>query len=70
MDVELDPRWDWIEIVELGRAVPMYVRGVCKHLELEPVDDVAGERVAVLCVTCDTQLPAETVIPAPRSGSR
>jgi hypothetical protein len=42
-----------------------FVKGRCNHLELEPVTDVAGDRVAVLCRTCDEQLPAETVIGQP-----
>lgn len=60
--VDLDPRWGWIEIVGANSADIDYIRGLCNHLELEPVDSVTGERVAVLCKTCDRQLPAETVI--------
>lgn len=61
---DLDPRWDWIEVTTYGDSGPRWVKGYCRHLELEPVDSVDGERVAVLCRTCDAQLPAETVVPS------
>ena len=54
----LDPRWEWIECPELGGIVH-YVRGLCRHLEVVPVESVDGETVAHLCTTCDTQLPEE-----------
>lgn len=59
MTTKLDPRWEWIEVAELGRE-SNYVRGRCNHLpgEVVPVES-DGETVAHLCKTCDTQLPAE-----------
>jgi hypothetical protein len=59
MSADLDPRWDWIEVWELGKPDPVYIRGMCNHLEVKPVEAVTGEVVAHLCVTCDSQLPAE-----------
>jgi hypothetical protein len=50
---ELDPRWEWVSVPTLDDLSPSYVRGRCKHLELKPVTDVTGERVATLCRTCD-----------------
>lgn len=55
--VELDPRWEWIEVQTFGDQNPMHIRARCKHLETVPVDTVAGEHVAQLCLTCDAQLP-------------
>lgn len=56
--IELDDRWEWVEVTALGDAEPRYVKGRCKHLELEPVHIAVGgvdtgERVATLCRTCD-----------------
>lgn len=58
MSVELDPRWEWIEIRQFNEPAPSYVRGPCRHLEVVPVES-GDETVAHLCETCDTQLPAE-----------
>ena len=55
--LELDPRWDWIEVPELGSAEPRYIKGRCHHLEVVPVKSVTGDEVARLCRTCDAQLP-------------
>jgi hypothetical protein len=65
MSVELDPRWEWVEIWEMGKPGPIYIKGMCNHLpeEVEPVRTVTGELVAHLCRTCDEQLPAEIVRP-------
>lgn len=59
--VELDPRWNWVEVREFGEPGPTYIRGLCNHLprEVVPVESAEGETVAHLCQTCDTQLPAE-----------
>lgn len=54
---ELDDRYEWIEIYSCGEPGPRYVRGMCRHLEIEPVISMMGERVAGLCLTCDMQLP-------------
>jgi hypothetical protein len=51
---DLDPRWEWIEIIEFGKAGPDYVRGQCRHTELVPVES-GGEVLAKLCLTCDKQ---------------
>lgn len=59
MSADLDPRWEWIETMQLGEPGPQYIRGLCNHLEIEPVQSVEGETVAHLCLTCDAQLPAE-----------
>lgn len=57
---DLDPRWDWIEVGEWGKAGSSYIKGRCRHLEVEPVRvESTGELVAHLCLTCDRQLPAE-----------
>lgn len=58
-EVELDPRWDWVEVQEVSGAT-YYVRGSCRHLEVVPVESVAGEVVAQLCTTCDMQFLAPT----------
>ena len=52
---DLDPRWDWIEVPEFGARSPRYIRGMCRHTELVPVESVTGEVVAKLCLTCDRQ---------------
>lgn len=55
--IELDPRWEWIEGPRrLGDSEAPIVRGRCNHLEVVPVES-AGETVARLCLTCDSQLP-------------
>jgi len=55
--VELDPRWEWKVVRGIG--VPdRWVKARCRHLEVEPVQSLAGEVVAQLCLTCDTQFPA------------
>ena len=54
---QLDPRWEWIDVTRLGDPGPKYIRGRCLHTEVVPVESVAGEVVAQLCRTCDTQLP-------------
>lgn len=63
---DLDPRWEWLELQTFDNAEPKYVRGHCLHLDAVPVESVTGELVAHLCVTCDTQLPAEWVRPTVR----
>jgi hypothetical protein len=55
--VELDPRWDWIEVTAIGDREPRYIKGQCKHLVVVRVES-GGEVVARLCLTCDCQLPA------------
>lgn len=61
---ELDPRWSWVEIVDMASDAPTYIKGRCNHLELHPVTlSLTGEEVGVLCATCDTVLP-----PGTRSG--
>lgn len=52
---DLDPRFEWIEMVTFGQAEPEYVRGACRHLETVPVETIDGEHVANLCLTCDQQ---------------
>ncbi|MFF2650377.1 hypothetical protein [Streptomyces sp. NPDC058045] len=55
---ELDPRWEWIEIPNLG-GLTEYIRGACRHLHtIEVRAAVTDEVVAHLCPDCDTQLPA------------
>jgi hypothetical protein len=63
-----DPRWEWIEITKFGDPGPVYMKGSCNHLDVVPVDardwitrSLAqdGEIIAHLCLTCDTQVPAE-----------
>ena len=59
MAVDLDPRWEWIEIQLLGEPGPRFIRGPCKHGNIVPVESVVtGELLAQLCLTCDAQLPA------------
>jgi hypothetical protein len=52
-----DDRWEWIEVGNLSKAEPDWVRGRCKHTEIVPVES-GGVVVARLCLTCDTQLEA------------
>lgn len=54
-EIELDPRWDWVQLNTCGDPNPIYVKAGCRHLEVIPVENVAGEVVAQLCLTCDTQ---------------
>jgi len=56
--MDLDPRWDWIEVTTVGDRERRYVKGLCRHLETVPVASVTGEIVARLCVTCDSQIGA------------
>jgi hypothetical protein len=52
--MELDPRWEWVDVSTLGEGPgARFVKSRCNHLEMEPITDVTGERVAVLCRTCD-----------------
>lgn len=55
---DLDPRWDWIACPNLD-GTTQYLRGLCRHREVVPVESVAGEIVSHLCITCDYQLPKE-----------
>lgn len=60
MTVELDPRWDWIEVTYFGEVGVRYVKGQCNHLDVVPVESVVDGEVLVLaqlCLTCDQQLP-------------
>lgn len=57
MQVDLDPCWEWIDVQACDDPGPRYIRGQCKHLELEPVTSVTGQQAAPLCRTCDAQLP-------------
>lgn len=58
MSDEQDPRWEWVEVTRLGDPQRRYVKGYCNHLEVVPVES-GGDLVAILCLTCDTQLPAD-----------
>jgi hypothetical protein len=51
---QFDPRWEWIQVPEIGN-LDQWIRGQCKHLEVEEVHSVDGVLVAALCRTCDTQ---------------
>lgn len=55
MSIELDPHRDWVEITSWGDPEPRYILGRCNHIDLVPVEDVSGELVAWLCLTCDQQ---------------
>jgi hypothetical protein len=58
MSVDLDPRWEWIEITTYGYGTE-YLRGACRHLTpVEVRSTLTGELLAHLCPDCDTQLPA------------
>jgi hypothetical protein len=57
VSIEFDPRWDWIEITAIGDRTPQYIKGMCRHTEVIPVESRSGEVVAQLCRTCDAQLP-------------
>lgn len=58
-----DPRWNWVDVTRLGQnpTRPEYVKGACRHTELEPV---GGTVAAPLyqCGTCEAYLRTE---PAP-----
>jgi hypothetical protein len=57
-ELELDPRYDWYEVPDFGRAEPGWIRGRCRHIDVVPVTScVTGEHLARLCLTCDAQLP-------------
>lgn len=56
--LELDPRWEWVEVTAWGDAGPRYAKGACRHLDVVPVESIVdGQIVAQLCLTCDAQLP-------------
>jgi hypothetical protein len=54
---ELDPRWEWLEVADLGVRETRLLRGRCRHIEVIPVEALDGQIVAGLCLTCDRQLP-------------
>jgi hypothetical protein len=57
--LELDPRWEWVNVTRIGDREAQYVKGRCNHLETIPVESmVTGDTVAYLCLTCDAQLEA------------
>jgi hypothetical protein len=56
--MDMDPRWEWVEIASLTPPYTRYIKSRCLHRDVVPVE-VAGEVVAQLCETCDSQLPAE-----------
>jgi hypothetical protein len=58
-DPRYDPRYEWIEVSELGKPGVEYVRGQCRHIGAVPVESCLGELVAWLCPDCDAQLDAE-----------
>lgn len=53
-DAVLDPRWEWMLIERMGMG-DEWIKVRCRHVEVVPVEAVAGEVVAQLCLTCDTQ---------------
>lgn len=57
--LELDPRWEWVDVTCIGDRESRYVKGRCNHLETTPVESmVTGDTVARLCLTCDAQREA------------
>lgn len=54
--LELDPRWDWIDVRSIGDPGPVWIKARCKHAEVVPVES-GGVEVARLCLVCDAQLP-------------
>ena len=53
---EFDPRWEWIKVEQHGLK-PIYVKGLCNHIDTTPVVTLDGEHVAQICLTCDAELP-------------
>ncbi len=51
-----DPRWEWIEAGEFGRAELVYVKGRCRHIGEADVHSADGELIARFCLTCDRQV--------------
>jgi hypothetical protein len=56
-EIDLDPRWEWRMVQRLGMP-DLWLKVRCLHTEIIPVESMAGEVVAQLCLTCDTQFPA------------
>jgi hypothetical protein len=55
-DLELDPRWEWIDVSSYGEMPgTTFVKGRCNYLKVETVHNLDGEVVALLCTTCDTR---------------
>lgn len=54
---DLDSRWDWHEVTAIGDRERRYIRGLCRHLQVVPVESAGGQVIARLCLTCDAQLP-------------
>lgn len=38
-----------------GDSGPRYIKGMCRHTEVVPVEALDGNVVAKLCLTCDQQ---------------
>jgi len=55
---DLDPRWRWVEVPDYPGQDPIpVVRGACKHLEWTSVEDLHGELIIELCLTCGKPSP-------------
>lgn len=60
MTAQLDPNWEWIEVVTFDSNRTMWLRGRCYHRRTAQVTStVTGELLAYLCLSCDSQLPPE-----------
>lgn len=59
-----DPRWNWVDVTKFGQdpADPSYIKGSCRHVELEPVSGVDANRL-FRCGTCGAHLQT---VPAPK----
>jgi hypothetical protein len=53
-ELQLDPRWEWVECPALGMPTT-WIKARCLHRDVIPVESVTGEVLAHLCLTCDTQ---------------
>lgn len=54
---DLDPRYEWIEVTDLGREESTFIQGPCRHIEMDRAEETEDGRVSAFrCRTCGEML--------------
>lgn len=56
--MDLDPRWDWVDVRSVSDPGPVWIHAGCRHLpeELEPISSAVPGQLALLCHTCQATI--------------
>lgn len=50
---DLDPRYEWIEVTDLGREESTFIQGPCRHIEMDRAEETEDGHVSAFrCRTC------------------